>query len=111
MRLTNQLVVLGLGILMAALLPLQATAGCGCDHPPPGWSVVTPPFASPGKTITLTIERAGVKKDVDVQLATLPRHVMAQWIGNHVIDHHLAEKKKAEKKEDEAEQKDQSGHE
>lgn len=46
----------------------------------------------PGKTVTLTIERMGTKKDVDVHLVPLPRHVMAQWIGNHVIEHHLAEK-------------------
>ena len=55
----------------------------------------------PGKTITLTIERAGVKKDVDVLLVALPRHVMAQWIGNHVLDHHLAENSE-EADEDEA---------
>ncbi|MCH7666932.1 MAG: PDZ domain-containing protein [Acidobacteria bacterium] len=48
----------------------------------------------PGRTITLTIERAGAEKDVDVLLAALPRHVMAQWIGNHMIDHHLAENDK-----------------
>jgi predicted metalloprotease with PDZ domain len=45
----------------------------------------------PGKTVTITIERAGVQKDIDVLLVALPRHVMAQWIGNHVLDHHLAE--------------------
>lgn len=50
----------------------------------------------PGKTITLTIERAGVRKNVDVLLVPLPRHIMAQWIGNHVLDHHLAEKAKEE---------------
>lgn len=47
----------------------------------------------PGKTITLTIKRAGVKKNVEVLLGHIPRAVMAQWIGNHVLDHHLAEKK------------------
>ncbi|MCP4201028.1 MAG: PDZ domain-containing protein [bacterium] len=46
----------------------------------------------PGKTITLTIERAGQKKEVDVHLVALPRHVMAQWIGNHMLEHHVAEK-------------------
>ncbi len=33
-----------------------AAAGCGCDHPPPEWSVVMPPFGSPGKTIALFAE-------------------------------------------------------
>jgi hypothetical protein len=28
-----------------------ADAGCGCDHPPPTWAQVMPPFASPGMTI------------------------------------------------------------
>ncbi|MDJ0789668.1 MAG: hypothetical protein QNK05_22970 [Myxococcota bacterium] len=40
--------------LLAA--PDRAHAGCGCDHPPPEWSVVMPPFASPGKTVTLFAE-------------------------------------------------------
>lgn len=58
----------------------------------------------PGNTITLTIERAGVKKDIDVSLVPLPRHVMAQWIGNHVLDHHhqMAENTGADEAEDEA---------
>lgn len=50
----------------------------------------------PGKTITLTIERSGARKDLDVLLVAVPREVMAQWIGNHVLDHHLAEAAKAD---------------
>lgn len=50
----------------------------------------------PGNTVKLTIERAGVKKDIPVKLVALPRHVLALWVGNHVIDHHLAQKKEAE---------------
>jgi len=30
-----------------------ATAGCGCDHPPPAWTIVMPPFGSPGKELTI----------------------------------------------------------
>jgi len=45
----------------------------------------------PGKTITLTIARKGVAKDVEVLLEPLPRPVMAQWVGNHVLEHHAAE--------------------
>ena len=30
-----------------------ASAGCGCDHPPPAFAAVMPPFASPGKTIRI----------------------------------------------------------
>ena len=39
--------------LAAPPLVQTATAGCGCDHPPPAFAPVMPPFASPGKTITL----------------------------------------------------------
>jgi hypothetical protein len=47
--------------LAAALLVLTAmppfvrpaTAGCGCDHPPPAFALVMPPFGSPGRTIRL----------------------------------------------------------
>lgn len=51
----------------------------------------------PGNTITLTIERSGAKKEVDVVLVPLPRQIMAQWIGNHVLEHHLAEKEEEPK--------------
>ncbi len=40
-----------------ALAPAEtALAGCGCDHPPPAWSVVMPPFGSPHKVITVFAE-------------------------------------------------------
>src|SRR5262245_58744511 len=28
-----------------------ALAGCGCDHPPPAWAPVMPPFAPPGSKV------------------------------------------------------------
>ena len=47
-------------LLMAAVLALSmlgpistAQAGCGCDHPPPDWKLVMPPFASPGNPVTI----------------------------------------------------------
>jgi hypothetical protein len=33
-----------------------ATAGCGCDHPPPAYAPVMPPFASPGRSIRIYAE-------------------------------------------------------
>ena len=30
-----------------------ATAGCGCDHPPPAFTQVMPPYASPGKLVRI----------------------------------------------------------
>jgi hypothetical protein len=40
------------GVFLLAAAP-PANAGCGCDHPPPDWSLVMPPFGSPGKPIVL----------------------------------------------------------
>ena len=41
-------------LLAATLLSAgAATAGCGCDHPPPDWTVVMPPFGSPNKHIAI----------------------------------------------------------
>lgn len=37
--------------LLAWTAPAQA--GCGCDHPPPAFTSVMPPFGSPGKTVHL----------------------------------------------------------
>jgi predicted metalloprotease with PDZ domain len=41
----------------------------------------------PGGEITYTVKRAGGKKDLDVTLAKVPEDVMAQWIGNHMLEH------------------------
>ena len=52
-----------LTLLLAAALWLipagAARAGCGCDHPPPEWSVVMPAFGSPNKVITIFAEGGG----------------------------------------------------
>ncbi len=49
--------VLALAALLAFLAapPVvpTATAGCGCDHPPPDWRLVMPPFAAPGREIVV----------------------------------------------------------
>ena len=34
-----------------------AWAGCGCDHPPPAWAQVMPPFGSPGKRTSTFVPR------------------------------------------------------
>ncbi len=45
----------------------------------------------PGNKVRLTVRRAGEVLTLPVTLAPLPRHVMAQWIGNHVLEHHVVE--------------------
>ena len=36
-----------------------------------------------------TVMRDGQKKDLEVTLGELPRDVMAQWIGNHMLESHM----------------------
>lgn len=44
--------ILALSAAAFLLAPVgQALAGCGCDHPPPGYAPVMPAFGSPGKHI------------------------------------------------------------
>jgi hypothetical protein len=52
--------------------PMPAQAGCGCDHPPPGWAPVMPAFASPGKTIVVTAEGAGFKTGRSYEVSLKP---------------------------------------
>jgi hypothetical protein len=40
------------------LMSEEARAGCGCDHPAPAWTVIAPPFASPGKAIRVHADGA-----------------------------------------------------
>lgn len=42
----------------------------------------------PGATVTWTVRRDGGTLEIPVVLAPLPEHIMAQWIGQHVL-HHL----------------------
>ncbi len=45
----------------------------------------------PGETITYEIERDGKQMSVNVTLARLPDKILAQWIGYHVLEAHLAD--------------------
>jgi predicted metalloprotease with PDZ domain len=42
----------------------------------------------PGDTLVYTVGRGGSEREVEVLLAHVPDAVAAQWIGNHVIQHH-----------------------
>ncbi len=40
----------------------------------------------PDQTLTYTIERQGKSLQVPVKLAKVPEQLMAQWIGQHVLE-------------------------
>ncbi|HEY3175862.1 MAG TPA: PDZ domain-containing protein [Candidatus Polarisedimenticolia bacterium] len=41
----------------------------------------------PGNTVTYTVSRAGAESVVKVTLAQMPKDVMAQFIGQHMLEH------------------------
>jgi S1-C subfamily serine protease len=43
---------------------------------------------TPGTEVTYTIKRKGKSKELSVTLAEVPRDVLAQWVGNHMLDSH-----------------------
>lgn len=43
---------------------------------------------TPGATIVYTVERSGRRVPVRVTLSDLPGAIMAQWIGQHMLDYH-----------------------
>ena len=44
----------------------------------------------PGKVITLSVVREGKPLDLQVELVAVPDHIIAQWVGMHVLAHHAA---------------------
>lgn len=50
------------------------------------WSKVKKAWR-PGQTITYTLARGDMKKEVQVTLGKVPEDVMAQWIGHHMLQH------------------------
>jgi C-terminal processing protease CtpA/Prc len=45
----------------------------------------------PGKIVTLSVLREGKALDLDVELVAVPDHILAQWVGKHVLEHHADE--------------------
>ena len=41
----------------------------------------------PGQSITYTVKRAGLDRQVNLTLAPMPADVLAAWIGNHMLEH------------------------
>lgn len=44
----------------------------------------------PGKAITLSVLRGGAARQIEVTLVAVPEHIIAQWVGRHVMEHHAA---------------------
>lgn len=42
---------------------------------------------APGSAVAYTIQRAGSERTVHATLGEVPREVLAQWLGEHVLDH------------------------
>ena len=57
---------------------------------------------SPGKTITYTVRRRGETRRVSVELATIPKRIRAQWLGQHLLESYamLEKSKQASEKKD-----------
>ncbi len=45
----------------------------------------------PGDTATFKVERDGKTIDIEVRLEQIPQAILAQWIGQHVLDYHQDE--------------------
>jgi S1-C subfamily serine protease len=46
----------------------------------------------PGQSVTYTIKREGVDREISLTLAPMPADVMARWIGEHMKEHEVAER-------------------
>jgi C-terminal processing protease CtpA/Prc len=44
----------------------------------------------PGRVITLSLVRDGNALELPVELIAVPEHIIAQWVGKHVLDYHGA---------------------
>ncbi|MGH9361443.1 MAG: PDZ domain-containing protein [Thermoanaerobaculia bacterium] len=43
----------------------------------------------PGKQVSYTVRRDGAERQLTATLAPVPREVLAQWLGEHLMDEHL----------------------
>ncbi len=43
----------------------------------------------PGDTLSYTIERAGKRMNIEVELGRIPDALIAQWIGMHLLEDHV----------------------
>ena len=58
----------------------------------------------PGTTATFKISRVGQMLDLQVELESIPEAILAQWIGQHVMDYHQGEAELAENSDEETDE-------
>jgi len=46
----------------------------------------------PGQSVTYTVKREGIDREIRLTLAPMPADVMARWIGEHMKEHEAAER-------------------
>jgi len=46
----------------------------------------------PGQSVTYTIRREGIDREISLTLAPMPADVMAKWIGEHMMQHVASER-------------------
>jgi hypothetical protein len=46
----------------------------------------------PGQSVSYTIKREGVDREIRLTLAPMPADVMARWIGEHMKEHAAADR-------------------
>lgn len=46
----------------------------------------------PGNTITYTVRRGERMLEIEIVLAEVPQHILAQWIGQHLLASHAGDK-------------------
>jgi C-terminal processing protease CtpA/Prc len=58
----------------------------------------------PGTEVTFKIEREGKTMDIEVHLEQIPQAILAQWVGQHVLEYHQAEADLADVEDEESDE-------
>ena len=71
----------------------------GVDYNEENEKLLKEEYASfqPGSIAIFTVGRDGKNLDLEVQLESIPEAILAQWIGQHVMEYHKAEAELARK--------------
>jgi len=58
----------------------------------------------PGNEVTFKIERNGKTMDIEVHLEQIPQAILAQWVGQHVLEYHQGEAEVADVEDEESDE-------